>query len=81
MTQAIEKSAMAKIYMRLLPFAILSYFLAYVDRINVSFAALTMRDDLQMSASALGLFNALYIHPGGKCKSTVQQLGKTCEPA
>ena len=54
MTQAIEKSAMAKIYMRLLPFAILSYFLAYVDRINVSFAALTMRDDLQMSASAYG---------------------------
>jgi Sugar phosphate permease len=54
MTQATEKSAMAKIYMRLLPFAILSYFLAYVDRINVSFAALTMRDDLQMSASAYG---------------------------
>src|SRR6476469_4211823 len=54
MAQAIEKSAMAKIYMRLLPFAILSYFLAYVDRINVSFAALTMRDDLQMSATAYG---------------------------
>jgi ACS family tartrate transporter-like MFS transporter len=31
------------VYMRLLPFAILSYFLAYIDRINVSFAALTMR--------------------------------------
>ena len=28
--------------MRLLPFAILSYFLAYIDRINVSFAGLTM---------------------------------------
>jgi MFS transporter, ACS family, tartrate transporter len=54
MTQDVEKSAMAKIYIRLLPFAILSYFLAYVDRINVSFAALTMRDDLQMSASAYG---------------------------
>jgi MFS transporter, ACS family, tartrate transporter len=50
----IEKSAMRKIYIRLLPFAILSYFLAYVDRINVSFAALTMRDDLKMSATAYG---------------------------
>ena len=50
----IEKSAMRKIYIRLLPFAILSYFLAYVDRINVSFAALTMRGDLQMSATAYG---------------------------
>jgi ACS family tartrate transporter-like MFS transporter len=46
MDNAIEKSAMRKIYIRLLPFAILSYFLAYVDRINVSFAALTMRGDL-----------------------------------
>jgi MFS transporter, ACS family, tartrate transporter len=54
MTQVIEKSAMRKIYLRLLPFAILSYFLAYVDRINVSFAALTMRDDLQMPATAYG---------------------------
>ena len=54
MAQAIETSAMRKIYLRLLPFAIVSYFLAYVDRINVSFAALTMRDDLQMSASAYG---------------------------
>ena len=32
-------------------------------------------------AGTPGLFNALYIHPGGKCESTVQQLGKTCEPA
>src|SRR5271163_451484 len=54
MDDIIEKSAMRKIYLRLLPFAILSYFLAYVDRINVSFAALTMRDDLNMSAAAFG---------------------------
>ena len=38
MDDIIEKSAMRKIYLRLLPFAILSYFLAYIDRINVSFA-------------------------------------------
>src|SRR4051812_47009361 len=51
---------MRKIYLRLLPFAILSYFLAYIDRINVSFAALTMRGDLNISAGdygfALGTF-------------------------
>src|SRR5689334_14017223 len=45
---------MRKVYMRLLPFAILSYFLAYIDRINVSFAGLTMRGDLDMSATAFG---------------------------
>ena len=30
------------------------YVLAYIDRINVSFAALTMRDDLHMSAGDFG---------------------------
>src|SRR5216683_2509034 len=45
---------MRKIYIRLLPFAVVSYFLAYIDRINVSFAALTMRGDLDISASAYG---------------------------
>ena len=51
---AIEKSAMRKIYLRLLPFAVLTYFLAYIDRINVSFAALTMRGDLNISAASYG---------------------------
>jgi ACS family tartrate transporter-like MFS transporter len=54
MDAAIEKSAMRKIYIRLLPFAVLSYFLAYVDRINVSFAGLTMRGDLHLSATEFG---------------------------
>ena len=54
MDTALEKSAMRKIYIRLLPFAILSYILAYIDRINVSFAGLTMQGDLDMSAAAFG---------------------------
>jgi MFS transporter, ACS family, tartrate transporter len=52
--EIVEKSCMRKIYIRLLPFAILSYFLAYIDRINVSFAALTMRGDLNISAAEYG---------------------------
>jgi sugar phosphate permease len=31
------------------------YLLVYIDRINVSFAGLTMRDDLNTSAAAFGL--------------------------
>jgi ACS family tartrate transporter-like MFS transporter len=54
MDSAIEASALRKIYLRLVPFAVTCYFLAYVDRINVSFAGLTMRDDLGMSATAFG---------------------------
>ena len=45
---------MRKVYLRLLPFAVLCYILAYIDRINVSFAALTMRGDLNMSAADFG---------------------------
>ena len=54
MDASLEKSAMRKIYLRLLPFLVVAYILAYVDRINVSFAALTMRGDLDMSAAAFG---------------------------
>src|SRR6202048_1091658 len=49
-----ERSTMLRVYLRLLPFAILSYVLAYIDRINVSFAGLTMRADLDMSAGTFG---------------------------
>ena len=54
MEAVLEKSAMRKIYLRLLPFAVLSYILAYIDRINVSFAGLTMRGDLKLSATDFG---------------------------
>jgi MFS transporter, ACS family, tartrate transporter len=59
-SNAIEKSALRKVYLRLLPFAVLSYILAYVDRINISFAALTMRGDLNMSASAFGFAAGMF---------------------
>jgi ACS family tartrate transporter-like MFS transporter len=50
----LEQSTMRKLYLRLLPFAVLSYILAYIDRINVSFAGLTMRGDLDISAGTFG---------------------------
>jgi MFS transporter, ACS family, tartrate transporter len=50
----LQRSTMRKVYLRLLPFAVLSYILAYIDRINVSFAGLTMRGDIGMSAAAFG---------------------------
>jgi MFS transporter, ACS family, tartrate transporter len=50
----LQRSTMRKVYLRLLPFAVLCYILAYIDRINVSFAGLTMRDDIGMSAATFG---------------------------
>src|SRR5450432_3822629 len=54
MDRTLERSTMRRVYLRLLPFAVLSYVLAYIDRINVSFAGLTMRGDLGMSAGTFG---------------------------
>ena len=55
MVRTLEQTTMRKVYLRLLPFAILTYFLCYLDRINVSFAALTMNRDLGLDAQMFGL--------------------------
>jgi len=60
MDSTLERSTMRKVYLRLLPFAVLSYILAYIDRINVSFAGLTMRGDLEMSAGTFGFAVGLF---------------------
>jgi ACS family tartrate transporter-like MFS transporter len=54
MTEAVERSAIRKVYLHLLPIALLTYFLCYIDRINVGFAGLTMRGDLHLSATDFG---------------------------
>src|SRR5260221_8576648 len=51
---SLEQRAIALVSRRLLPFLILCYFVAYLDRVNVGFAALTMNKDLGLSASAFG---------------------------
>lgn len=48
-------SAVRKAQWRLLPFLILLYVVAYLDRINVSFAALSMNQELGLSQTAYGL--------------------------
>ena len=60
MDAAVEQSAIRKIYWRLLPIAIFTYLLAYIDRINVGFAALTMRGDLHMSATEFGFASGIF---------------------
>src|SRR5256885_7221250 len=60
MDRTLERSTMRKVYLRLLPFAVLSYVLAYIDRINVSFAGLTMRGDIGMSAGTFGFAVGLF---------------------
>ncbi len=51
----LERRTISKLWKRLVPFLIICYFAAYLDRVNVSFAALTMNKDLGLSATAYGL--------------------------
>src|SRR6201992_2761439 len=51
---ALESSTLGKVTKRLVPFLILCYFVAYLDRVNVGFAALTMNQDLGLSQTAFG---------------------------
>lgn len=52
---AVRKSAYRKIAFRLMPFLMLCYFCAYLDRVNVGFAKLQMMSDLQFSEAVYGL--------------------------
>jgi ACS family tartrate transporter-like MFS transporter len=45
---------MRKVSWRLVPFVMLLYFIAFLDRVNVGFAALTMNRDLGLSATVFG---------------------------
>jgi MFS transporter, ACS family, tartrate transporter len=50
-----EKALLAKLRWGLLPFLLLLYVVAYLDRINVGFAAMQMKQQLQFSDRAYGL--------------------------
>jgi MFS transporter, ACS family, tartrate transporter len=50
----IEKRTMDKVTWRLVPFLMLCYFIAYLDRVNVGFAGSSMSKDLALSAGAFG---------------------------
>ena len=51
---SLEQRTISKVSARLVPFLVVCYFVAYLDRVNVSFAALTMNKDIGLSATAYG---------------------------
>ncbi|PPC85597.1 MAG: MFS transporter [Hyphomicrobium sp.] len=59
-SSAWQASASSKVRWRLLPFLILCYFAAYLDRVNIGFAALTMNADLGIDAKAFGFIAGIF---------------------
>ena len=56
----IEKRVIGKVMTRLIPFLIVCYFVAYLDRVNVGFAKLHMNQALGLSEAAFGLGAGLF---------------------
>ena len=56
----IASATIRRIAWRLLPFLMISYFVSFLDRVNVGFAGLEMLKDLHLSASAFGLGSGLF---------------------
>lgn len=56
----VERAVIAKVSWRLLPLIALGYGVAYMDRVNISFAAATMNRDLKFSAAVYGLGAGLF---------------------
>ncbi|MFJ8259419.1 MFS transporter [Peribacillus asahii] len=57
---AIEKRTVGKTMKRILPFILILYVIAYLDRVNLGFAALEMNADLALSAEVFGLLSGIF---------------------
>lgn len=58
--EALERSTIRKVAWRLLPLIAIGYGIAFIDRVNISFASLQMNRDLHFSASVYGLGAGLF---------------------
>jgi ACS family tartrate transporter-like MFS transporter len=54
MSAELETRVLRKITLRIVPFVMLLYFIAFIDRVNIGFAALTMNKELGFSPSVFG---------------------------
>jgi ACS family tartrate transporter-like MFS transporter len=55
MDQVVEKQIIRRLFWRLIPLLSVLYIIAFIDRVNVSFAALTMNKQIGLTAYTFGL--------------------------
>ncbi|CAI8764713.1 MFS transporter [Pseudomonas sp. IT-P4] len=58
--QTVESLTMRKVAWRILPFVTVGYFLASLDRVNIAFAALQMKQDIALGDAAFGFGAGLF---------------------
>jgi MFS transporter, ACS family, tartrate transporter len=57
---AVQPATVRKLYVRLIPFLVVLYVVAFLDRVNVGFAALQMNAELGFSATQFGVGSAMF---------------------
>jgi len=57
---ALERQTIRQVVLRIVPFLMICYFISFVDRVNLGFAALQMVNDLHFSARVFGLGGGLF---------------------
>ncbi len=58
--QTLEATTMRRVILRLVPFLMVCYFFALLDRVNVGFAALQMNQDLGLTPAMFGFAASLF---------------------
>src|ERR1041385_2802129 len=59
-SEEVPSATLRKITFRLMPFLFLLYIVAWLDRVNVGFAALQMNADLRFSAATFGFGSGIF---------------------
>lgn len=57
---ALEKSIMRRVTLRIVPFLMVCYFVSFLDRVNLGFAALQMVEDLHLSSAVFGFGGGIF---------------------
>src|SRR5471030_3532366 len=60
MTSDLEARVSRKLMWRIIPFVMVLYFVSFLDRVNVGFAALSMNKAIGLSPTAFGLGGGLF---------------------
>ena len=56
----LEASTLRKLQARIIPFVFVLMVIAFLDRINIGFAALTMNKDLEITSQQFGLLSGIF---------------------
>lgn len=83
MASEIQTRVLRKITWRIVPFIMLLYFVAFIDRVNIGFASLTMNKDIGLSPAVYGFGAGIFFwaiscsrcHPTSSCTRSARGSG------